>query len=151
MIRRPPRSTLFPYTTLFRSRARHLDRFPSRRLDEACLLSTGPQRLATRRTPGTLLFRLLAPLLGLTHLDHVLDQLCPQLVDPFIHGRFNLCPRRFRLLFSPLRHPQYVSQSSTHLLHLLTPLPCVLLRFHALVSLLVFSLYFTTSILGAKK
>src|SRR2546430_12700897 len=24
MIRRPPRSTLFPYTTLFRSRARHL-------------------------------------------------------------------------------------------------------------------------------
>src|SRR2546430_12998681 len=25
MIRRPPRSTLFPYTTLFRSRALHLD------------------------------------------------------------------------------------------------------------------------------
>src|SRR3712207_7766198 len=25
MIRRPPRSTLFPYTTLFRSRARRLD------------------------------------------------------------------------------------------------------------------------------
>src|SRR5438093_6923999 len=25
MIRRPPRSTLFPYTTLFRSVARHLD------------------------------------------------------------------------------------------------------------------------------
>src|SRR5436309_11278781 len=25
MIRRPPRSTLFPYTTLFRSRARHLE------------------------------------------------------------------------------------------------------------------------------
>src|SRR5690349_24549511 len=25
MIRRPPRSTLFPYTTLFRSIARHLD------------------------------------------------------------------------------------------------------------------------------
>src|SRR5687768_17967026 len=24
MIRRPPRSTLFPYTTLFRSRARHI-------------------------------------------------------------------------------------------------------------------------------
>src|SRR5256886_6003705 len=27
MIRRPPRSTLFPYTTLFRSLARGLDRF----------------------------------------------------------------------------------------------------------------------------
>src|SRR3712207_8424120 len=26
MIRRPPRSTLFPYTTLFRSRRRHEDR-----------------------------------------------------------------------------------------------------------------------------
>src|SRR2546422_4199508 len=25
MIRRPPRSTLFPYTTLFRSNARHID------------------------------------------------------------------------------------------------------------------------------
>src|SRR3712207_8077630 len=25
MIRRPPRSTLFPYTTLFRSRERHVD------------------------------------------------------------------------------------------------------------------------------
>src|SRR2546426_9375234 len=34
MIRRPPRSTLFPYTTLFRSAARHrddeLDRAPQR-------------------------------------------------------------------------------------------------------------------------
>src|SRR3712207_8058820 len=28
MIRRPPRSTLFPYTTLFRSRARRLDHVP---------------------------------------------------------------------------------------------------------------------------
>src|SRR2546426_4935286 len=27
MIRRPPRSTLFPYTTLFRSRRRRLERF----------------------------------------------------------------------------------------------------------------------------
>src|SRR5256885_10955540 len=32
MIRRPPRSTLFPYTTLFRSKA--LTRFGSYRLDE---------------------------------------------------------------------------------------------------------------------
>src|SRR5688572_32336866 len=31
MIRRPPRSTLFPYTTLFRSTARSLARFTSRR------------------------------------------------------------------------------------------------------------------------
>src|SRR5947209_16082167 len=35
MIRRPPRSTLFPYTTLFRSRARarHLPRLPARARD----------------------------------------------------------------------------------------------------------------------
>src|SRR3712207_7982527 len=32
MIRRPPRSTLFPYTTLFRSQHRHLDaQLPRRR------------------------------------------------------------------------------------------------------------------------
>src|SRR2546427_7992495 len=31
MIRRPPRSTLFPYTTLFRSRARPLQRIHRRR------------------------------------------------------------------------------------------------------------------------
>src|SRR5436853_2948183 len=29
MIRRPPRSTLFPYTTLFRSRGSHADRLSS--------------------------------------------------------------------------------------------------------------------------
>jgi hypothetical protein len=39
------------------------------------------------------------------------------------------------LLFSPLRHPQHVSQSCAHLLHLRTPFPFVLLGFHALVSL----------------
>src|SRR2546422_4056052 len=34
MIRRPPRSTLFPYTTLFRSAGRpHPDRHPERRRD----------------------------------------------------------------------------------------------------------------------
>src|SRR2546426_7049507 len=39
MIRRPPRSTLFPYTTLFRSRALR----PSRGHRRACdLLSQGP-------------------------------------------------------------------------------------------------------------
>src|SRR5256886_13353608 len=31
MIRRPPRSTLFPYTTLFRSRVRRVKRRPGRR------------------------------------------------------------------------------------------------------------------------
>src|SRR2546430_13342709 len=34
MIRRPPRSTLFPYTTLFRSRRRRLRRSQPRRPDQ---------------------------------------------------------------------------------------------------------------------
>src|SRR3712207_7927078 len=37
MIRRPPRSTLFPYTTLFRSLARGADRIDGRRRDAAGL------------------------------------------------------------------------------------------------------------------
>src|SRR6266542_4121056 len=37
MIRRPPRSTLFPYTTLFRSRARQLARHHQHRQSDAQL------------------------------------------------------------------------------------------------------------------
>src|SRR3712207_8324492 len=37
MIRRPPRSTLFPYTTLFRSRLRRRDRAAGGLLDERAL------------------------------------------------------------------------------------------------------------------
>src|SRR5258708_12454321 len=44
MIRRPPRSTLFPYTTLFRSRARHRERF--------AFHSRGPQRRPSAARPG---------------------------------------------------------------------------------------------------
>src|SRR3712207_7794883 len=36
MIRRPPRSTLFPYTTLFRSAAVHARASSRARLDQAC-------------------------------------------------------------------------------------------------------------------
>src|SRR5438034_3427154 len=43
MIRRPPRSTLFPYTTLFRSRADHQGLRPHRRLRPA------PRRRRDRR------------------------------------------------------------------------------------------------------
>src|SRR3989454_7747499 len=54
MIRRPPRSTLFPYTTLFRSRRRRL--FAEARearvgveLDEAVLARVGDARQEDRR------------------------------------------------------------------------------------------------------
>src|SRR5258706_7412067 len=43
MIRRPPRSTLFPYTTLFRSRARTVSHIA------ASLPSLAPIRRSTRR------------------------------------------------------------------------------------------------------
>src|SRR2546430_12375900 len=46
MIRRPPRSTLFPYTTLFRSLQRKLDR-PSRRVEFRKLLC---ERLQDRKS-----------------------------------------------------------------------------------------------------
>src|SRR3989441_8668274 len=45
MIRRPPRSTLFPYTTLFRSRGRLRDRGTGWR--------AGPRRFAWRRAART--------------------------------------------------------------------------------------------------
>src|SRR2546426_7916584 len=38
MIRRPPRSTLFPYTTLFRSRVRHVSQDPHRLADRQLVL-----------------------------------------------------------------------------------------------------------------
>src|SRR5205807_7663905 len=49
MIRRPPRSTLFPYTTLFRSRERHVQhgpRMPVKFLDFLALLQV--DRKSTR-------------------------------------------------------------------------------------------------------
>src|SRR2546427_7272196 len=61
MIRRPPRSTLFPYTTLFRSRRKILQRRPGRRAVPAvalrhatalCLGPAGPAGGAARRAGG---------------------------------------------------------------------------------------------------
>src|SRR5258705_121173 len=54
MIRRPPRSTLFPYTTLFRSsRRHHCTSAPSLRLlvNMAC-----PARLVMKRGPSSTIF-----------------------------------------------------------------------------------------------
>src|SRR2546427_4831321 len=47
MIRRPPRSTLFPYTTLFRSRA------PRRRRSPRTPPDTARTRTPRRRRPGS--------------------------------------------------------------------------------------------------
>src|SRR2546429_2715472 len=57
MIRRPPRSTLFPYTTLFRSRLAHVGSAP--RNDQAADFSKGPiaDSAWSLRTPWALLSR----------------------------------------------------------------------------------------------
>src|SRR5436309_4501773 len=53
MIRRPPRSTLFPYTTLFRSRWRRPRRAPWRRADCAARETRGgPSRSTASRLPS---------------------------------------------------------------------------------------------------
>jgi len=41
-----------------------------------------------------------------SHLHHLLEHLRPQLVNPLIHHRFDLYPRRLRVLFPPLGDPQ---------------------------------------------
>src|SRR2546429_5320889 len=57
MIRRPPRSTLFPYTTLFRSRAWHTTTgkpFPIRATRNSTLTCPpAPNRIATRSEEHT--------------------------------------------------------------------------------------------------
>src|SRR2546430_16534130 len=51
MIRRPPRSTLFPYTTLFRSYLQSLGA-PGQRLERGCLLRQVAQLLAQEKVVG---------------------------------------------------------------------------------------------------
>src|SRR3989442_11840016 len=63
MIRRPPRSTLFPYTTLFRSRGGliHCFRVPGRVVHKALVLGAKHPRVPTAHVPGVIGF---AHLLG---------------------------------------------------------------------------------------
>src|SRR5438094_3677125 len=64
MIRRPPRSTLFPYTTLFRSRDRHLEKnFPraavQRSAPRCILLNRSEEHTSELQSPYDLVCRLL--------------------------------------------------------------------------------------------
>src|SRR6267154_5336061 len=61
MIRRPPRSTLFPYTTLFRSRLRARDRSPRpRRVRPRCPMRTrSEEHTSELQSPVHLVCRLL--------------------------------------------------------------------------------------------
>src|SRR5260221_10538218 len=53
MIRRPPRSTLFPYTTLFRSTVRYLNTVKIRRLSPLQGSKTPPDRPSSRSEEHT--------------------------------------------------------------------------------------------------
>src|SRR3712207_6849900 len=70
MIRRPPRSTLFPYTTLFRSDSRVLFGISPTHVSETC--GCGPGYNAAFAAADTRLTRVMA--------DRVLEKLSPGLV-----------------------------------------------------------------------
>src|SRR5258708_19158647 len=59
MIRRPPRSTLFPYTTLFRSRCRPGRPFPARRRGPRPPCGRSEEHTSELQSPDHLVCRLL--------------------------------------------------------------------------------------------
>src|SRR3712207_8886290 len=59
MIRRPPRSTLFPYTTLFRSPVWFTMRILGSAFAVCTFFKVGPQWISSNDTGGLLLFDLL--------------------------------------------------------------------------------------------
>src|SRR5256885_6109950 len=61
MIRRPPRSTLFPYTTLFRSLAKRVERGKARKRLRGCLLFShrSEEHTSEPQSPCNLVCRLL--------------------------------------------------------------------------------------------
>src|ERR1039457_7417916 len=59
MIRRPPRSTLFPYTTLFRSGVIHLDRADADRQRAAFRHGRSEEHTSELQSPCNLVCRLL--------------------------------------------------------------------------------------------
>src|SRR6266536_1868826 len=61
MIRRPPRSTLFPYTTLFRSRKRQVrvNRAAARSAKESCLFSRSEEHTSELQSRVDIVCRLL--------------------------------------------------------------------------------------------
>src|SRR3712207_9132216 len=72
MIRRPPRSTLFPYTTLFRSRAEHVQLLPddANVRDVAARVRLPEELLVEAIDAGRLRLREDSPLAGRTIVFH---------------------------------------------------------------------------------
>src|SRR5256886_14307741 len=99
MIRRPPRSTLFPYTTLFRSRSKKVRRPRVERRDHRTTLSLPLGRLfrpALGRSCATALGCLPHPLLPLGgdgHFELFLSRVSKQFADAqlgFVQLRFRI-------------------------------------------------------------
>src|SRR2546422_10966044 len=80
MIRRPPRSTLFPYTTLFRSRGRAHRLEPARDAGEACEQGLDLERIDAElerdQRGGGGILEVVEP--GLRDVDHDVAALDPQ-------------------------------------------------------------------------
>src|SRR3712207_8148296 len=94
MIRRPPRSTLFPYTTLFRSVQKALLTDPSLLVDQLAL----HQRDLARRTAEGLQGDLEPGPGGRTQRHHI----------NFCHGNHNQCGYRSEEHTSELQSRQYL-------------------------------------------
>src|SRR5947208_7072697 len=82
MIRRPPRSTLFPYTTLFRSNSTPAERFDT--ISSSQWIATGPCRIRSEehtselQSPDHLVCRLLLEKKKVAGCPSILvDDICP--------------------------------------------------------------------------
>src|SRR5256885_12221063 len=92
MIRRPPRSTLFPYTTLFRStvhlRLREHERHPAPH-GHGCWRGRSEEHTSELQSPCNLVCRLLLEKKKRTHLHHLLPCYTlslPHRLSPPDHG-----------------------------------------------------------------
>src|SRR2546430_12330375 len=84
MIRRPPRSTLFPYTTLFRSRM-HSPAGTATHLPATLVVSRDPGLTPLQQSSRSILFRFLGLLTGL-----VTQSLVVRGLGPSAYGQFGL-------------------------------------------------------------
>src|SRR5256885_11696258 len=101
MIRRPPRSTLFPYTTLFRSRLGHRPADPALPRDDGGLQHPrSEEHTSELQSPCNLVCRLLLEKKKI-HLLADTSQHLPR--DPFAHSRPSP-KRRYAVLRLPTNH-----------------------------------------------
>src|SRR5260370_31752098 len=95
MIRRPPRSTLFPYTTLFRS---------SKRPDDPCRSSDGSAQTATRTARSPIILSIARSEEHTSELQSHLNLVCRLLLEKKKKETMPHRDARARLLAARARH-----------------------------------------------